>query len=203
MDETNSLLQSILKTEKAERITYQALFQKYYHFDPINKTNSRDCELNALKQKIENTDTNNLDYDTCLQLLFSQKIEPNLGKGAPTFVYDYPASQAALAKINPDNPLIAERFEVFIDGMEIANGFHELTDATEQLQRFKSDQAQRKKQQKGKQKLAPEIDMRFIDALKHGLPDCAGIAIGLDRLMMCLVKEREIKKVVSFDFERA
>jgi len=134
-----------------------------------------------------------------LQLLFSQKIEPKLGINTPTFVYDFPASQAALAKISKTHPQIAERFEVFINGMEIANGFHELTDAKEQEQRFKQDQQHRKENQKP----IPEIDTRFIEALKSGLPNCAGIALGIDRLMMCLTHKKEIKDVIAFDWDHA
>jgi len=193
MDEIDELLCLILKTDAADRLTYQDLFEKYCQLDPLN------CDLETLKTRIENTNTDTLDRDTCLQLLFSQKIEPQLGLDKPTFVYGFPASQAALAKISKDNPLVAERFEVFIHGMEIANGFHELTDADEQLSRFKKDQNNRG----NAGKVGPEIDMRFIDALKNGLPDCAGVALGIDRLMLCLTNNNAIKDVIAFDWDAA
>ena len=193
MDEMDELLSLILKTDTADRSTYQDLFEKYGQLDPLH------CDLETLKKRIENTNTDTLDRDTCLQLLFSQKIEPQLGLDKPTFVYDFPASQAALAKISENNPLVAERFEVFIHGMEIANGFHELTDADEQLARFKEDQNNREKAGE----IVPEIDMRFIDALKSGLPDCAGVALGIDRLMLCLTHNNDIKDVIAFDWDSA
>ena len=193
MDETDALLMAVGNYQKAERLSYRALFKKYCHIDPLC------CEEEPIKKQLKNTNTQTLDRDTCLQLLFSEKIEPFLGIEVPTFVYDFPATQAALAKIRQDNPPVAERFELFIQGKEIANGFHELTDATEQQQRFETDQIHRQTHQKK----VPDIDKRFIAALKAGLPDCAGIALGIDRLMMCLANKRAIKDVISFDWDRA
>lgn len=193
MDEMDDLLMMLLKTGEAERITYQKLFQKHCGIDPLH------CEDDAIKQQLKNVDTHVLDRDTALQLLFSQNIEPALGIEIPTFVYDFPASQAALAKISKDNPLVAERFEVFIHGMEIANGFYELTDAKEQQQRFESDQQHRKANQQS----IPDIDKRFIAALEAGLPDCAGVALGIDRLMMCVKKTKNIQDVMAFSWETA
>ena len=174
MDEMDQLLGLLLNAQKAQRSTYAELFEKYCGIDPLTHDNT-----------------------TELQLLFSEKIEPNL-KGV-NFVYDYPAKQAALSKINKTNPLVAERFEVYIDGIEIANGFHELTDAEEQQQRFKADQTYRNENNK----LIPEIDTRFINALEAGLPDCAGVALGIDRLMMYLTQKKAITEVIAFDWKQA
>src|SRR5690606_20397195 len=132
--------------------------------------------------------------DTCLQLLMSHSIEKNLGFDQPVFIYDFPASQAALAKINQQNPKTAARFELFINGIEIANGFHELTNAAEQRNRFKNDQQQRHQQQLN----IPEIDERLMQALIHGMPDCSGVALGLDRLLMLKMKSTSIEEVINF-----
>ena len=116
-----------------------------------------------------------------------------------TFVYDYPASQAALARVRPGKPPLAERFELYLGGMELANGFHELTDAAEQRRRLEAE---------GKARVAagqPPVpsDRHLLASLEAGLPDCAGVALGLDRLLMWLVGVRDIRQVLAFPFERA
>lgn len=193
MDEMDALLMQVGNFKKAERLSYKNLFEKYCQLDPLT------CDIDAIKKHIRTGYIEGLDRDTYLQLLLSEKIEPHLGTNAPTFVYDFPATQAALSKIRNDTPPVAERFEVFIHGKEIANGFHELTDANEQEQRFKADQAYRRTHQKN----TPNIDVNFIAALKSGLPNCAGVALGIDRLLMCIANKRTIKEVIAFDWERA
>ncbi|HEV2187785.1 MAG TPA: EF-P lysine aminoacylase EpmA, partial [Stellaceae bacterium] len=119
------------------------------------------------------------DWESLYFRIFLDRIEPNLGVGAPTILYDYPASMAALSRRKPDEPRLAERFELYVCGLELANAFQELTDPAEQRVRFLADQAR-------KQALYGEtypIDEDFLAALKHGLPDCAGIALGFDRLV--------------------
>lgn len=119
-------------------------------------------------------------WDDLFFRIMGERIEPHLGKDHPTFLCDYPASQAALAKAKPDNPKLAERFELYICGIELANAFGELTDAAEQERRFKADMDL-------KEKLYGEhypIDSDFIAALRHGMPESAGIALGFDRLVM-------------------
>ena len=134
-----------------------------------------------------------------MHLLMSMVVERNLPMNCPVFIYDYPASQAALAKIRKGTPDVAERFELYLNGMELANGFHELSDAKEQQQRFHKDQSQRKESGQ------PGIpaDHRLIAALKDGLPDCAGVALGLDRLLMVLTGTEHINEVLTFPFDRA
>jgi lysyl-tRNA synthetase class 2 len=129
----------------------------------------------------------------------SHVVEKNLPLNCPVFIYDYPASQAALAKIRKGSPDVAERFELYLNGMELANGFHELSDATEQAERFHNEQTQRKKLD------LPGIpaDYHLIAALKQGLPECAGVAIGLDRLLMVLTGAEHINDVLTFPFDRA
>jgi len=131
--------------------------------------------------------------DSWLQLIMSHCVEPALPDNTPVFVYDFPASQAALARIRHDTLPLAERFELYINGMELANGFHELTDAREQRQRFAADLAKRK--QLGK----PEVplDESLLAALPE-MPACAGVAVGLDRLVMIAAGVKQIDEVLSF-----
>ncbi|MBU0480808.1 MAG: EF-P lysine aminoacylase GenX [Proteobacteria bacterium] len=122
-----------------------------------------------------------------------EEIEPALAAGGPVFLYDYPASQASLARLRKDNPEVAERFELYIDGIEIANGFSELTDREEQHQRFSRD---RELIQASGRKPGP-FPGNFIEELSR-MPEAAGIALGLDRLVMVLTGSGSIDEVVSF-----
>jgi len=112
-----------------------------------------------------------------------------------TFVFDFPAEQAALAKLNDQN--CAERFELYFGGVELANGFQELTDAQKQLSRFEEDNRQRLLANKK----AMEIDAEFIAALEYGLPESAGVAIGIDRLLMVMLGTKDIKNVSTFSLD--
>lgn len=135
------------------------------------------------------------DKSTCLDLLFSHSIEPRLAPGI-TFVYDYPREQCALARLATDahGTTVARRFEVYWDGLELANGYWELCSATEQRQRFKRDQ--RLRAESGLP--VPDLDERFLAALEAGLPECAGVALGVDRLLMCLLGVKDIREVMPF-----
>jgi elongation factor P--(R)-beta-lysine ligase len=141
------------------------------------------------------------DRDTLLDLLMAQVIEPQLGRGEFTFIYDYPASQCALAKVKNDaqGTPVAARFELYIEGMELANGYHELTDGTEQLRRFTADLLKRSA---NNLPVVP-MDNRLVLALESGLPDCAGVALGLDRLLMLMANANSIREVVSFSTDIA
>ncbi len=121
------------------------------------------------------------------------KVEPNLGHPAPSILYDYPADQAALARLKPGDPTVAERFELYWAGIELANGFSELTDPVEQRERFARTLEQRRR---AGQKVTP-MPESFLDALAK-LPDCAGIALGVDRLVMILGGQQRIEAVVAF-----
>ena len=140
------------------------------------------------------------DRDAWLDLLMGALVGPALGRDAPVFIRDYPASQAALARLgtDPDGATIAERFELYIDGIELANGFRELGDAREQRARFERDLAQR--QARG-QTLNP-LDERLLAALSHGLPDCAGVALGFDRLVMVTLGLPDLASAASFADDR-
>ena len=141
---------------------------------------------------------NETDKDTILQLLFGVAIEPVFAEQRPCFVYNFPASQAALARISTEDPRVAERFEVYYKGIELANGFHELNNAQEQLARFQEDNRLRKL--KGLDEIP--IDQHFINSLKH-LPDCAGVALGIDRLVMLATEQTHIDNVLSFTIRGA
>lgn len=132
------------------------------------------------------------DWETLFFRVMLDRIEPQLGIAAPTILYDYPVALAALSRRKPEDPRLAERFELYVGGLELANGFGELTDPTEQRRRFEADQAR-------KQALYREtypIDEDFMAALEHGLPDCAGIALGFDRLVMVATGASAIEEVL-------
>lgn len=202
MGEVNSLIryiaEDVIKLERSQFFSYQDAMIKFANVDPFNAT---DDDLIAATEKagIEVIGMNDAPRDSWLDLLMSQVVEKNLPLNCPVFIYDYPASQAALAKIRKASPVVAERFEVYINGMELGNGFHELTDAEEQAERFSKEQMLRKKSG------LPGIpaDHHLIAALKHGMPECAGIAIGLDRLLMVLTGAEHINDVLTFPFDRA
>ncbi|MCG5509981.1 EF-P lysine aminoacylase GenX [Ectothiorhodospira sp. A-7Y] len=140
-----------------------------------------------------------LDRDGWLDLIMSMVVAPALPADGLTFIHDYPASQAALARICPENPAVAERFELYWGGVELANGFHELGDAAEQGARFEADN--RRRRDAGQPAVA--VDHHLLSALASGLPDCAGVALGVDRLLMCLSGCDHIRQVLAFDWERA
>jgi lysyl-tRNA synthetase class 2 len=117
----------------------------------------------------------------------------------PCFIYDFPASQAALARISPVDPRVAQRFELYYQGKELANGFHELADAREQSQRFRHEN----KQRAANNLEQVSIDEHFLEALQAGLPDCAGVAVGIDRLIMLALEENDISQVLAFSYHNA
>jgi elongation factor P--(R)-beta-lysine ligase len=139
--------------------------------------------------------------DTWLDLLMATVVGPSLGGDGPVFICDYPASQATLARLrdNDDGWQVAERFELYLGGIELANGFHELADPLEQRRRFDHDLERRR--QRG-QHVAP-LDERFLAALAHGLPDCAGVALGFDRLVMVALGLSSIAEAMPFSADRA
>ena len=139
------------------------------------------------------------DRDALLDLLLATVVEPCFDPAAPTILFDFPASQAALARLRPGPPPVAARFELFLGGMELANGFHELADAGEQRRRFEADLRTRGRAGQA----TPPMDERLLGALAAGLPDCAGVAIGFDRVVMVAAGCDSIEDVISFGGERA
>lgn len=200
MDEVDALLQHTAKTKPAVKFSYQHVFQHYLNIDVFN-INDKDLKQLA-KSYIEGSDDSwVMERDDWLELLISQVIEAKLAElNTPVFIYNFPASQAQLAKISKDEKgnQVAKRFELYAGGMELANGYDELLDASELRQRFEQDNQQRKQQNKA----AMPIDENLLSAMEIGLPQCSGVALGLDRLMMLLSSTKQIKDVQSFGFDQ-
>ncbi|MBY5923081.1 elongation factor P--(R)-beta-lysine ligase [Ferrimonas balearica] len=193
MDEMADLLQTVLDCGKPERLSYADAFEKVLGCNPLSASLA---DLRALchQHGMGDLADSEEDSDTLLQLLFATVVEPNIGQQVPAMVFHFPASQAALARIDDADPRVARRFEVYYKGVELANGFHELADAEEQRARFIADNEQRR------QHGLPErpIDEHLIAALASGLPDCAGVALGIDRLVMLALDAKAIKDVIPF-----
>lgn len=196
INEVDDLLQQILECPPAESMSYQFAFQQYVGLDPLSADLS---ELAEKAKKHQLIGAENENRDTLLQFLFSTVVEPQIGQEAPVVVYHFPASQAALAQISSEDLRVAERFEFYYKGLELANGFHELSDAREQLRRFQQDNLQREKI--GLPVRA--IDTRLLAALQAGIPNCSGVALGVDRLLMIAMGTESIKDVISFAIDNA
>ena len=196
INEVDDLLQQILECSPAESMSYQFAFQQYVGLDPLSADLS---ELVEKAKKYQLMGAENESRDTLLQFLFSAVVEPQIGQEAPVVVYHFPASQAALAQISSEDLRVAERFEFYYKGLELANGFHELSDAREQLRRFQQDNLQREKM--GLPVRA--IDTRLLSALQAGIPNCSGVALGVDRLLMIAMGAEHIKEVISFAIDNA
>lgn len=194
IDEVSNLLQTVLQVQHVEQMTYQQAFLRFLKLDPL--TVNKQALLAAAK--VNNidfySDSASLDKDDLLQLLFSQVIEPEFAKQDPVIVSHFPASQASLATLCDDDKRVANRFEAYYKGIELANGFHELTNATEQRQRFEQDN--QKRTALGKSPMP--IDEQFLSALEAGLPDCAGVALGIERLHMLVTGHQHIREVMAF-----
>lgn len=191
MDEMTEFFHLLLPIETVKRISYEELFKSELEINP-HAASAKELALLAKKHDLTVFGNDEEDKDTWLDLLLSHCIEPNL-QGL-TFVYDFPVSKSALAKIRHDNYPVAERFEAYIDRVELANGFHELADGKEQHTRFEKELSERK--QLG---LPPiPIDYALLDALHAGFPDCAGVAVGIDRLIMIAAQQPSIANVMSF-----
>ncbi|MBU9835270.1 elongation factor P--(R)-beta-lysine ligase [Rahnella sp. L72c] len=198
MNEVDDLLQQVLDCDSAETLSYQQAFTRHLSIDPLSadKTELREA---AAKLDLSNIADIEEDRDTLLQLLFTMGAEPHIGRDKPTFVYHFPATQASLAEISTEDHRVAERFEVYYKGIELANGFRELTDSREQRQRFEQDN--RKRAARG----LPQhpIDNNLLDALAHGMPECSGVALGVDRLIMIALGAASLSDVLAFPVTRA
>lgn len=202
MDDVERLLRAvldgILALESVDHWTYRDLFLEITGMDPFTAP-VRD--MRAVLQEHGLHDPVGLtadDRDAWLDLLMTHVIEPRLGPGL-VFIRDYPASQAALARLRPGQPAVAARFEAYLGGIELANGFHELTDAAEQRQRFEKDNTRRVAL--GLEPVA--IDEKLLAAMLNGLPDCAGVALGVDRLLMAATQAESIDATLAFSLSNA
>ena len=194
MEEVAELVdQALERTLPVEKCTYRELFQEHFGWDPLT---AEPAQMEASARRHGLQVAGSMTKDQWLDLLMATVVEPTLGHGRLCFVHGYPASQAALARLDPQDPRLACRFELYLEGVELANGFHELADADEQRARFEADNAARRAA--GQEELP--LDERFLQALASGLPDCAGVALGLDRLLMLRLGASDLAQVLSFAF---
>ncbi len=198
MDEVSELMCMVLSCQPVRQMTYRQLFEQYLNIDPHSE-NSTSLERIAREQIDIQMQSEN--KDDWLNVLMTEIIEPQIGIEAPLFIYNYPASQCALAKVVLDGEgvPVAERFELYFRGVELANGYHELTDSNEQRRRFKKDQDLRQRLNR----VDIAIDKNFMAAIDSGLPACAGVAMGMDRLIMTALELDTIDDVLSFPIDRA
>ncbi len=184
-----------------QKITYRDAFRHYAGIDPFTDeaTVFTDWAQHHGIRPPADLGQAPEDLDGWRDLILTHAVEPRLGRGRLTFMYDYPASQAALARVRPGSPPIAERFELYAEGMELANGYHELADAAELARRFDSD-LKRRRRLGGVE--VPD-DKLLLAALAHGLPECSGVALGVDRLVMLAAGMDTIDKVLAFPVGRA
>lgn len=185
-----------------EKLSYRDAFLHYAGVDPFADSAANLIAWADQRKILPPGAANTMDagdIDAWRDLVLTHGVEPHLGRGRLTFLYDYPASQAALARVRQGSPPLAERFELYLEGIELANGFHELADAREQARRFDDDIDRRRAQ---RLEVVPR-DERLLAALDHGLPESAGVALGVDRLVMLAAGERDIGAVISFPFGRA
>jgi elongation factor P--(R)-beta-lysine ligase len=199
MSEVDTLVRHLLGdvafTMASERLTYREAFLRELRLDPFTAT---PAELSDAARTVGFAD-GRAQRDELLELLMGAVVGPRLGRNALTFIHGYPASQAALARLSPEDPRSALRFELYCKGVELANGFQELASATEQRARFERDNEER-------QRLglpSYEIDGRLLAALEAGLPECAGVALGFDRTLMLAAGTDHIDKVLAFPTDRA
>ncbi|MEJ7745750.1 MAG: EF-P lysine aminoacylase EpmA [Luteimonas sp.] len=203
IDEMTDLLRAALalvgRNASLRKICYRELYQHDLNVDPMTASDAtlRDALCNV------RIDPDGLVRDDWLDLLMTHRIQPRFEAGQLTVVHDYPASQCALARVRVDpsgnQPPVAERFECYLGSLELANGYHELTDAREQHDRFARDGETRAR--RGDRQ--PPMDQHLLDALDAGLPACAGVALGVDRLLMAMTGGPSIDEVLAFPFARA
>lgn len=203
MDDVERLLSRFLSVEQfpepTVRVSYAELFRQYTGLDALrfDLTEYQNAANRlGLPEAIELCAD---DHATWLDLLFSHFVQQHLGKAGLCMVYDYPASLPSLARLKTDKPRVVERVEIFIHGVELGNGYHELADRHQQQKRFEQETLLREKN--GDEKV--DLDMRFMAALQSGLPDCSGIAIGLDLLLMVISQKNNIDEVIAFPFKNA
>jgi lysyl-tRNA synthetase class 2 len=202
MDDVDSLARAVLAGVRelgpAERVTYRDAVRHLAGIDPM-RDDSAAIAASLERHGVACPETAGTDRDALLDLLVATVVGPRLGRERPCFIHDYPATQAALARIRPGEFPVAERFELYIDGIELANGFHELGDGTEQRGRFEADLAERARRGLP----AVPVDGRFLRALDEGFPDCAGVALGFDRLVMVARRASSLADVMAFPVDRA
>jgi len=189
----------ILQRGPAEFISYREAFLRHANIDPLTASMSELIELAKMRQISTPISLDTTDRDAWLELLLVECVERNLGVAGPAILHDYPASQASLAQVREENPPVAERFELYVSGMELANGYHELLDPQALVHRAEINNELRTSD--GKEPLP--VDSRLIQAMRSGMPACAGCALGFDRLVMIASGAQSINEVIPFPIERA
>jgi lysyl-tRNA synthetase class 2 len=190
-----SMLESLLPVPPSRRVSYSAAFLEATGVDPITAA-TRDIAAALRARAVDVPESINVERDALLDLAMASLVAPAFPADRVTFVHDFPAAQAALARTRGP---FASRFEAFWGEIELANGFHELDDATEQARRFEADRAERRRRGRPER----EADALFLDALRFGLPPCAGVALGFDRVAMIAAGVQRIDDVIAFTAERA
>jgi lysyl-tRNA synthetase class 2 len=199
MDLLAELAATLLATSGVNKVAYGEAFQRHAGVDP-HRADVRALSEAAARHEIEiPAGYESADRDHWLDLLLVGCVEQHLGRETPTILYDYPASQAMLARVRDGDPPVAERFELYVDGVELANGYHELLDADELRRRNACTNAQRRADGKP---MLPESS-RLLAAMDQGLPACCGVALGFDRLVMAATGAKDIRDVIAFPFDRA
>jgi lysyl-tRNA synthetase class 2 len=196
----SELCDTLLNRGAAKRTTYGQAFREHLGLDPHTATVVELAAAAAAHDVCIPPALPDDDRDSWLNLLLAACVEPHLGRDTPTILYHYPASQAALARVVRRGPhAVAERFELYVDGLELANGYHELLDVD--VLRQRSSQANRQRTADGKYTL-PE-STRLEAAMRHGLPPCAGVALGFDRVVMLATGANSLADVIAFPIDRA
>jgi lysyl-tRNA synthetase class 2 len=200
MSEVAALARELLGAAElpVEFVSYRDAVRQHAGFDPLDadiallQRAAQDLGLAADQARVAGR-------DELLDLIVGARVGPSLGAAALTFLHRYPASQAALARLDDFDPRVALRFELYHRGVELANGYHELASGAEQRRRFAADQASR--EARGLPTFA--LDANLLAALDAGLPDCAGVALGFDRVLMLAMAATRIDDVLAFPVERA
>jgi len=200
IDEVAALSLDLLgkASQPIELLSYQQAFMRVLGCDPLTASDTGLAEC-ARAQGLDAALVERCSRDELLDLLMGAHVGPTLGRSGLCFVHGYPASQASLAKLDPADPRIALRFELYANGIELANGFEELGDAAEQRARFAADREQRRSHGLPMH----DADECLLQALEQGLPPCSGVAMGFDRLMMLAVGARSLEQVLTFTADRA
>lgn len=183
---------------EVETVSYQQAFERQLQVDPLTARTSQLREL-SLARGLDPVGGREATRDELLDFLVATQVGPKLGRGRLTCLHGYPASQASLAMLDPTDQRVAQRFELYAEGVELANGYVELADAGEQAARFAADQSERRR----RGLVAHPADARLLGALRHGLPACAGVALGFDRLVMLALQRERIEDVMAFAGARA
>jgi lysyl-tRNA synthetase class 2 len=201
MDEVDQFLQEVLGSAPSVRESYAQAFERWVGADP-HAAGADELRSRAEALGLAVFSSAGFSREDWLHLLTAEAVEPHLGIDRPHFLYDFPLELKALARVRKgagNEPDVAERFEVFVRGLELANGYHELADPSEQRQRFLADLESRRSLGRPE---AP-IDERMIAALERGLPPCSGVALGFDRLVMIAANAGSIREVLSFPSDLA